>query len=265
MSRNKNESNLRLAGLFVLFVCGLIILSLVFKIFLIFKDSKFDGAHNFVVGFASLTQTKIVSFSPQNKSISIINIQSNLDKNALEKALEIPIDGVVNVDKEIADKDIVSTLLKSSTPFASSLNGLTFIDAFRLSIFAKSVQSGSVYDRSLAANLNDEQRATILALSFTDPAIYQENLGIQIVNASEVSGAGNRLANLITNIGGNPILVTTADTSQNISKVIYYKTKSYTTQRLSDYLGFTIEETDKKGISDVIIIIGTDKIGKSNF
>jgi hypothetical protein len=265
MSRNKNESNLGLAGLFVLFVCGLIILSLLLKIFFVFKDSKFDGVHNFVVGFVSQSQTKIVSFSPQNKTLSIVNIQSNIDKNALEKALEIPIDGVINVDKNITDKDIVSTLLKTSTPLASSLDGLTFIDAFRLSVFAKSVQSGSIYDRSFSPNLNDQQRSTVLALSFTDPAVYQENLGIQIINASEVAGVGNRLANLIVNIGGNPILVTTADASQNASKIIYYKTKSYTVQKLSDYLGFSVEETDQKGISDVTIIIGKDKINRPNF
>lgn len=265
MPRNKNESNLGLAGLFVLLVCSLIVLSLLLKLFFVFRDSKFDSTHNFVVDFVSQSQTKIVAFSPQNKTISIINIPSNLNKNALEKALEIPIDGVVRVDKNIQDKDIISTLLRSSTPFASSLDGLTFIDAFRLSLFAKSVQSGSIYDRSLSADLNDQQRATVLALSFTDSTIYQENLGIQIINASEVAGAGNRLANLITNIGGNPILVTTADTSQNTSKIIYYQNKSYTAQRLSAYLGFPLEETAKKGIADVTIIIGKDKINKLNF
>jgi hypothetical protein len=266
MSRNKHESNLGLAGLFVLLVLGLIILSLLLKIFVVFKDSKFDGTHNFIVGLVGKNQTKIISFSPQNKTISVINVQSSgLNRNALEKALEVPIDGMVNVDNNILNKDISTILLKSSAPFTSSLNGLTFIDTFRLSLFAKSVQSGSIYDRSFSANLNDEQRSTLLSLSFTDPTIYQENLGIQIINASEVAGVGNRLANLITNLGGNPILVTTADPSQYASKIIYYKTKSYSAQRLSAYLGFPLEKTDKKGIADVTIIIGKDKINNPNF
>jgi hypothetical protein len=265
MSRNKNETNLGLAGLFVLLVLGLIVLSLLLKVFFVFRDSKFDGSHNFIVGFVGPTQTKLVAFNPQNKTISTVNINASLDKNTLAKTLEIPIDGIVKVGHNIQDKDIAPLLLRSASPFSSSLDGLTFIDAFRLSVFAKSVQAGSVYDRDFSSDLNDVQKSTVLTLSFTDPTIYQENLGIQIINASDVSGVGSRLANLITNIGGSPILVTTADSPQETSKIIYYQTQSYTVKKLSAYLGFPTEESDDKGIADVIIIIGKDKINKLNF
>jgi hypothetical protein len=265
MLKNKNETNLKLAGLFVLFVGSLIIASLVLKVFFVFRDSKFDGSHSFIVGFVGISQTKLVSFNPQNKTMSIVDVKANLDKNMLEKALEVPVDGILRVDKNIDNRDIVPLLLKSASPFSTSLEGVTFIDAFRLSVFAKSVQAGSIYDRNFSTALNDAQKSTILALSFTDPAVYQENQGIQIINASDVSGVGSRLATLITNIGGNPILVSTADNAQNVSKIIYYKTESYTVKKLSDYLGFPAEESDKKGIADVIIIIGKDKISKPNF
>ena len=265
MSRNKNKTNLGLAGLFVLLVCGLIALSLLLKVFFVFKESKFDGSHSFIVGFVGQNQTKLVSFNPQNKTMSIIDVKVSLDKNMLAKALEVPIDGVLKVGKNVEDKDIAPLLLKSASPFSNSLEGLTFIDAFRLSIFAKSVQAGSIYKRNFSTDLNDAQKSTILALSFTDPTIYQENQGIQIINASDAFGVGSRLASLITDIGGNPILVTTADNPQNASKIIYYKQESYTVKRLSDYLGFPAEESDKKGIADVIIIIGKDKISKPNF
>lgn len=109
------------------------------------------------------------------------------------------------------------------------------------------------------------QRSTIISLTFTDPAIYGENQTIQIINASNISGVGGGLASLITNLGGNPILVTTAGSAQNTSKIIYYQTETYTVKRLSSYLGFSVEESDKKEISNVIIIIGTDKIKTLNF
>jgi hypothetical protein len=265
MSKNKNETNLGLAGLFVLLVLGLIILSLLLKVFFVFKNSKFDGSHNFIVGFVGPTKTKLVSFNPQNKIMSTVNINISLDNDMLAKTLEIPVDGIIKTPNNLQDKDIASLLLKSASPFSTSLEGLTFIDAFRLSVFAKSVQSGSVYDRDFPAGLNDAQKATVLTLSFTDPAIYQEDLGIQIINASDVSGVGSRLASLITNVGGNPILVTTADSPQETSKIIYYQTKSYTVQKLSSYLGFSVEKSNEKGIADVTIIIGKDKINKLNF
>jgi hypothetical protein len=265
MAKNKNETNLGLAGLFVLLVLGLIVLSLLLKVFFVFKDSRFDGSHNFIISFVGPTQTKLVSFNPQSKTMTVVSISKSLGKNALSKALELPIDGALKVNENIKDKDIPSLLLKSATPFSASLEGLTFIDAFRLSVFAKTIQSGSVYDRNLGNDLNDAQKSTILTLSFTDPTIYRENLGIQIINASDASGVGSRLASLVTNIGGNPILVTTADNPQNISRVIYYKTKSFTVQKLSDYLGFPAEASGEKGIADVTIIIGKDKIGSLNF
>ena len=183
----------------------------------------------------------------------------------LAKALDVPIDGILRANKNVMDKDIVSMLLKSASPLALNLEGMTFIDAFRLSVFAKSVQAGSIYDRDFSTGLNDAQKSTVLTLSFTDPTIYQENLGIQIINASDVSGVGAKLAALITNLGGSPILVSTADNPQNASKIIYYKTKSYTVKKLSDYLGFPIEESDKKGIADIVIIIGKDKVDNLNF
>jgi hypothetical protein len=265
MAKNKNKTNLKLAGVFFLLVCGLIALSLLLKVFFVFKNSKFDGSNSFIVGFVGPSQTKLVSFNPQSKTMSTIDIKTSLDRNMLVKTLEVPVDGILKVDKNVEDKNIATLLLQSASPFSNSLNGLTFIDAFRLSIFAKSVSEGSVYDRNFSADLNDAQKSTILTLSFTDPTVYQENQSIQIINASDISGAGGRLASLITNIGGNPILVTTADNPQNASKIIYYKQKSYTVKKLSAYLGFPAEESDKKGIADVIIIIGKDKISKPNF
>ena len=265
MSRNKHETNLKLAGVFFLLVCGLIILSLLLKFFFVFENSKFDGTHNFIVGFVGPSQTKLVSFNPQSKTMSTIDIKASLDRNMLARTLEVPVDGILKVDKNVEDKSVAQLLLRSASPFSNSLDGLTFVDAFRLSVFAKSVQDGSIYDRDLPAGLNDAQKSTIITLSFTDPAVYQENQAIQVINASNVSGVGSRLASLITNIGGSPILVTTADSPQNVSKIIYYGQESYTVKKLSAYLGFTAQESDKKGIADVIIIIGKDKIGKLNF
>jgi hypothetical protein len=265
MSRSKNETNLKLAGLFVVLVGGLIFLSLILKLVFVVRDSNFDGKYNFTVGFRGPSNTRVVSFSPQNKTISTIVVQNFSSKSALGKNLEIPIDGVLSTNRNIEDKDIATLLLKSASPFSNSLEGLTFFDAFRLSVFAKSVQQGSVYNRDLSDNLSSAQKSTVISLTFTDPEIYRENQSVQIINASSISGAGGRLANLITNIGGSPILVTTANNAQKVSKIIYYKTKSYTVKRLSTYLGFPLEESDKKGISDVTIIIGTDKNNNLNF
>ncbi len=266
MPKKNKQSNLNLAAAFVLVVFGLIVLSLFVKALFVFRDSRFDGSHNFIVGFVGEKQTKIASFSPQGKTISILDVDLALDKKKLSKALGVPIDGVIKLrDDNLQKEDISTVLLKSSFPFSKDVEGLTFVDTFRLSIFAKNVPSSSVYERIFPKSLNDSQKSTVLTLSFSDPTVFGENKNIQIINATDNYGLGTRLASLITNIGGNPVLVTTADEKLQKSKIIYYQDESYTVKKLSYYLDFPVEKIDEKGIADVIIVIGKDKVGNLNF
>lgn len=266
MSKNNKSSNLKLAALFMLLVFGLIVFSLFIKVIFVFRDSKFDGSHNFIIEFQNQKQTKLVSFSPQEKTISIVDIHLALDKKQLSKTLDVPIDAMIKLDgNNLQAKDISVTLLKFLPPFTKNTEGLTSIDILRLCLFAKSVPVGSTYERDLADSLNDTQKSTILSLSFSDPTIFAEGQSIQIINASESYGLGARLANLISNIGGNPVLVTTADKPSQHSKIIYYQNQSYTVKKLSNYLDFPVERSDKRSITDVIIIIGMDKANNLNF
>lgn len=266
MSKNKTKSNLQFAGIFVVLVLCLIALSLLLKVFFTFRESKFDGQHNFIVAFVDRNQTKLVAFSPQAKTISVLNINEGLSKDSLQEYLDVPIDGLVKTNKtNLQDADLPAILFDSALPFSESLDTMTQIDALRLSIFAKTVKAESVYDRDFSNDLNGAQKATLLSLTFTDPAIYQENLGVQIVNGTDVAGIGGRLALLISNIGGNPILVGTSDNLQPHSKIIYYQSKSYTLERLSSFLGFPVEQTNNRGIGDITIIIGEDKVNHLKF
>ena len=136
---------------------------------------------------------------------------------------------------------------------------------FRLFLFSRGINSSSVYERELSTGLTNDQESTVLSLTFTDPTIYQENKSIQIVNASNAYGLGTRLATFISNIGGNVILVSTANDVSEHSKILYANGVSYTVKKLGNYLNFPIEASNETGVSDVIIIIGIDKIKKLNF
>ncbi len=265
MSRKKEGKNLKLAGLFVLLVLGLIILSLLLKVFFIFKNSKFDAEHRFVVAVMNNGKLNMVSFSPQNKSISILKVENKIKRDDISKTLEVPVDAIIESKQELNKNNVSNILLKTFLPFGNSVNKLNIVDAFRLFLFSRGVPLNSVYQREFSNELNDAQKETILSLTFTDPTIYQENLSIQVINATNVSGLGTRLANFITNIGGNVILVSTQDKESKMSKIIYYQKPSYTVTKLSSYFGFPLEKSEQKEVSDVIIIIGTDKISSNKF
>jgi hypothetical protein len=171
---------------------------------------------------------------------------------------------VVKIDQDVTDKTVGSILLKSSFPLEVSVEGMNRLDCLRLFLFAKGVGLGSIYQRELTKLTNDAQKSTLLSLSFTDPAIYRENQSIQIVNAANIYGLGAKLANLITNIGGTVILISTGEVGED-SRIVYYGKKTYTVDKLSQFLGIPAQSTNSKGVADVIITIGKKKVNNLSF
>lgn len=260
----KKEGNMKLAGLFVLLVLVLVIASIFFKTIFLIKDSKFDGNHKINVEFVANKKITVVSFSPSNKALSLLLIKNEIDSN-LSKSLGIPIDGKITIKENLEKSNIFPILLKSSLPFGNSINDLTTIDLIRLALFSRTVPDTSIYEREISAKFNEAQKSTIISLTFSDPTIYEENQTVEIINSANVFGLGGRLANLITHMGGNVVLVSSGDKEEKNSKIIYSGKLSYTVKKLSNYLNYAIEKSDKKNIADVIIIIGTDRIGKNRF
>lgn len=256
---------MKLAGLFILLVLGLIILSVLFKVIFLIKESKFDGSHKFNIEFITKDKVSVVSFSPLNKSLTILLIKEEVDKNNLSKSLGIPIDGKVFSKDNLTKNNLSFILIKSILPFGNSIKDLTIIDLIRLSFFSRTVSESSFYERELSSKFNDAQKSTIISLSFTDPTIYEENQTIEVINSTDVYGFGGKLANLISHMGGNVVLVSSGDKKERISKIIYSGEATYTVKKLSSYLDFPLEKKDKKSIADVIIIIGTDRVKQNKF
>jgi len=263
MSKKKDSKNLRLAGLFLVLVLGLIVLSVFFKCLLIVKASRFDGSHNFIVAFVGQNKTKVASFSPKNKSLSLLDVDVE-NVNDLVKLFSIPVDATI-VSEDLSMDDMPLILLKSAFSLGQQDKNLNTLDAFRLFFFSKTVSQTNIHQKKLLTRFSDVEKSTIISLALSDPAIYQESQSIQVINGAGIYGAGTRLAKLISNIGGNVILISTSDKAVKDSKITYYGNKTYTVKKLGDYLGFPVEETDKRGVADITIIIGKDKADSFNF
>ncbi|MEK7160089.1 MAG: LytR C-terminal domain-containing protein [Patescibacteria group bacterium] len=256
---------MKLAGLFILLVLGLMIFSLFLKLAFLIKESKFDGAHKFNIELMAKDKVSVVSFSPSNKSLTILLIKEEVNKDNLSKSLGIPIDGKIVSEDNLSKNNLSFILLKSVFPLRNLVKDINIVDLIRLSMFLRTVSEASVYERELSDKFNDVQKSTIISLSFTDPTIYEENQTIEVINAAKVYGIGGRLANLISHMGGNVVFVSSGDKTEKISKIIYSGNLTYTVKKLSSYLNFVLEKKDKKSIADVIIIIGTDRVGSSKF
>lgn len=263
-SVRSKKNNLKIAAIFITVIFFLIFISFLLKLIVLFKDSKFDGEHRFTVAVIKDDNAQVISFSPENKTISILDVDGRVEN--IGSFLKVPIDAFIySNDLNIDRSNISSSFFKEMFNLGDNHKGVTVIDLFRLSYAARSLPLTSVYEKKISKE-DDELRVNSLINSFfTDQNILSEKKRIQIVNGTEVSGAGSRLASVINNMGGDVILVLSSDKEEDRSRVIYFGDKSYTVKKIASLLGFPIEEGKVKSIADVIIVIGKDKISEFRY
>src|SRR5680860_12283 len=258
------KNNFKIAIIFITIIFFLIFISLLLKLIVLFKDSKFDGNHRFTVAVVKDDKTDIISLSPENKTISLLLIDGKVDN--INSFLKIPIDAFIySSNLNISRSNIPSSFFKEMFDLNRNYSGITVIDLLRLSYFANSLPSTSIYEKN-ASKEDDEPRISSLIDSFfTDQRILSEKKRVQIVNGTDVSGIGNRLANVINNMGGDVILVLNSEKEESKSKIIYFGDKTYTVNKYASFLGYQTEEGRERSIADVIIIIGEDRISEFKY
>lgn len=257
MNRKVAKGNLRTAYVFFFFVGALIILSLFLRIAFLFKDSKFDGSSHFSLEVQNRTNKKIqiISFSPLNSTIAIL-ILTNLDP----KALEIPVDAKIDSGLTFKSENITPSLFRMFFDFKDQKQ-VNSIDILRMLLFSATVKNGSATETAISDQTTNI--SSVVSTFFIDTQIANSNLNIEVINSTSVSGLGNRLANYISNMGGNVILVATGD--QKKESEIDYSKDSYTVEKLSTMLNLKKIKVQKKSLPDVTIIIGDDSLDNLKF
>lgn len=268
MRAKKNKGkNLKLALAFLLTVLLLILASFISKIYFIFRESAFDATHSYNVAYLQDNgKTVVISFSPSSHSIGILRMDRSVDSKKIGKTLQIPVDGVIEgVDSNLSKEKIGSEMQNIFLGFDKVDTNLTIIDLARLMVFAKTVPLTSVSEKSIVLPSDQIENSVVLSF-FTDPDIVAEKSRIEVVNGTGVSGLGNRLANLLSNIGADVVLVSNSDNIQKKSKIRYCNKKNYTVKRLVEILNFKLEDRCKEAtVADVIITIGTDSLQNLKF
>lgn len=265
--KNLAKNNLRVAFIFCVLLTLLILISLIFKLFFLIQRSSFDGEHRFTIVVSdTLGKNEVISFAPQTQTISVLRFP----KSANLKILPIPIDGTVffKKDKELKIQSKLKTMLLHYNNLSTNL---TIIDIARLSLFARTVFPSSITELEFPTPKGEEATLDALVIDkisfqlFSDPTILEEKVSIAIINGTGQLGLGNRLARLITNMGGNVVTVSTADSVVNTSEIFYSNGRTYTLKRLNKVLGFKTVIAKKQGITEMTIIIGKDSLGSLTF
>lgn len=101
---------------------------------------------------------------------------------------------------------------------------------------------------------------------YLDSVIGKEALSITVVNATSINGLAKNFSRKILNSGGRVVDITSSDTSEEKSFIIY-KENTETLKMLSNYLGITkLVSSDEIGLkypeivkSDIVVVVGLDK------
>ncbi|HUD44509.1 MAG TPA: LytR C-terminal domain-containing protein [Patescibacteria group bacterium] len=260
-------SSIKTAIAFTAIVFILLGIATSIKVFQTIQKSIFDGQHQFVLLIISANnKATIAAIDPKNNTFSAVYI-SNPKKEDIQKNMALGIDGSLHTSSSISNKkDIEQVLFSSIFSSLGNKTQLTWYDLLRLYGTSRVIGNQNVQESSLTLPANSDVIKNIDG-QFVDSALQQENITIQIINASDITGLGQQLETLLTNSGFSVIDVRTNQTSINSSVINYdnydYATMPYTVSKLGRILGFSLHGTNKQMIANVQIIIGKDNADNS--
>ncbi len=251
--KNKGK-NVNLAVYFTVIVIFIILVSVVFKGLDIVRKSKFDGENRFTVAVVSDNNIDYISVSPKEGTLTRLNVRGVNEDDI--NILPIPHDALVIANSETIGNP-KTYFLKMILGKKTERSDLTIIDLIKLSIYSQGVKDEKILNKRVLGASEDVSRAE--DVDFIDPEIAGEKVSIQITNTTKISGLGNKFAKYIANMGGNVVLVNSSSDPQGESKILY-REESYTLGRLAGFLDIPKEKNEADPISDIIIIIGKDRI-----
>lgn len=263
--REQAVNNTKIAIIFFIILLFFVSLSLVFKMVLVVRAGQFDGSKRFNLTISDNKNLELMSLAPAAKTITIFKLNRNIGSYEAGQLLETPIDGfMLSSSLDLSEKpDLL--FLKSILNAKTLQTNLTIIDLLKLLIFSKSIPAGSVNTKNISTDLTPSESDKIVSQLVSDELIEKDNQTIQIINGTDIGGLGNRLARLVTNMGGDVIIVATGNSPKKTSSISYIDQKTYTVERLQKVLGYPVVRQGSDAISDITIIIGEDKVSSPPF
>lgn len=257
-------SNTRIAVVFFVFLAFVVGISLTGKLIALIGASQFDDSRRFTLSITNGKSTEIMSFSPATKDVVIFKFDSDIKGADAGRLLKIPVDGEISQNFLDLDTNVDKLFINTILNYGKIKTNLTVIDLIRLAVLAKTTPESAVSIKRVGDPEGLDLNSLVGHL-VSDLRVEKDNQTIKIINGAGVSGLGNRLARLITNMGGNVIIVATSDSPVSKSFISYIDNKTYTVERLEKILGYKAIKGVDNTVSDITITIGEDKANASPF
>jgi len=262
--KEQSKSNAKIAVVFFAFIIFIVVISLIFKLIILIGNGQFDNSKRFILSITNDKNIEIMSLSPSLNNITIFKFNDALSSSQAGRLLEIPIDGIIESKSINLNQSANSLFMNSILNYNKLKTKLTIIDILRLLILTKTIPESAVN----IVTVEDQGGLVpdnIVGNSVNDDLIEKDNQTVQIINRTNVSGLGSRLAKMITNMGGNVILVMSEDDSIKKSAITYIDKETYTIKKLQKILGYEVVREPSNAMADITIIIGEDKVNSLPF
>lgn len=249
----------------IVLVC--IILSLIARFFFTIKDSTFITP-SYSVMVASKSPFLII-INTDAKKLFLIDLDKKYSTKIKDSlAYKIPIDGkIITNDSSVSSQTFpkISNLLKFFfRPWEYRYEGMTSLDAVKLTQAALGIPKKDI--ERFIISVSDEGEVSgmpqdTLYNVFKDTRIINDQLSIEVVNATSQEGLAGGVGQIIKNTGGNVVSIASAN-DLKVSKLMASE-KSPTLMRLSHILGIEPEiDENFSSISDIQIILGESFLSK---
>lgn len=270
----KQTSNYVLIKIFMLFFIMALLVSATMRTINIIENSEFNVDY-----FNILLIGKDVYYLNINKNLSQISVLKfeNVDKKILNFSKDtlgvyfgIPIDAVVKYSNSnplnINDFFSFSNLYNLSYFPSKNRIGFSRFDILKAFIYCNILNSFeyNIQSYNLKNNNKDTLNQTIYNL-FKNNRIINDKVSIEVINASDVSGAATKFSQMLKNIGFNVIAVRSSGENSSSKAIIRLDKNNYSALVLEKYLDMSFEFRNEISISDITIIIGNDYASKIIF
>ena len=258
------QSNTKIAIVFFAFLAFIVGISIIFKLITVVRAGQFDSSKRFTLTITNGKNIEVISLSPDSKEISVFKLNDSVKFAEVGRFLEIPIDGFIVQNSLDLNQKVDSLFVKTILNYNKLKTNLTIIDLLKLTMLARTIPESSV-NVKIVGDVNGLELDKVVGRLASDTSIEKDHQTIRIINGTEVIGLGNRLARLVTNMGGNVIIVATENSSKKKSVILYIDKKTYTVERLQKVLGYEVAKEENNAISDITIVIGEDKLNSLPF
>lgn len=261
MRSKKKKSSLRAGILFLSALIFLILISLIFKGIDVIRRSNFDGKNAYAFSVDQKDGVSVIHISPYDSTAAFVRILPNeINKDNLSEELAVPISSYIKSEDYLGNnpKDIILKVLFS---YGRTDTDLTIIDLVRLSMLVPS----NLKKTTINIDWDGKTIDSTIKNFFRDPRIEEEKVSIEIVNSTGEQGIATRMGRLITNMGGNVVLLKNSEKNEKHSSVSYFGEDGYTVKKISKYFDIEKRKNLEKGISDIVITIGEDLIDSGKF